>query len=97
MRELARNFRRDNITGTIPVDLTEQSASDLITDLNAMRPPTTGQLDALRRRGISDKLMPDLFVDAHAMLAAFEPPKKTNTDLAIGQAIRKSSIAYMCN
>lgn len=93
MRELARIYRRDNITGDTPVELTELSASALITDLNALRPPTAGQLEALRRRGVSDAKLPDLFVDATAMLATFQPRKKSNTDAAIEQAVRKATLA----
>ena len=77
------------------MDLTELSASALINDLNAMRPPSVNQLELLRRHGVSEKQLPDLYVDARAMLAVYDPPTKTsNTDLAIAQAIRKSSLAY---
>ena len=91
MKELARIYRRDNITGETPVGLTETSASSLIHDLNNMRPITPGQRESLMFNGLADHEIPDSFNAASAMLARFE--RKTPSDTQqrrVAQAIRRS-------
>ncbi|EEH50931.1 uncharacterized protein MICPUCDRAFT_54872 [Micromonas pusilla CCMP1545] len=91
MREHARIYRRDNITGETPVGLTEAAASSLIHDLNNMLPITGLQRDSLMFNGLPDHEIPESFNAASAMLARFE--RKTPADTQqrrVAQAIRRS-------
>jgi hypothetical protein len=81
MRELARIYRRDNITGETPVGLTEAAASSLIHDLNNMRPITPGQRESLMFNGLADHEIPDSFNAA--------TPSDTQ-QRRVAQAIRRS-------